>query len=124
MSRGHGSTQQAILSYLQSQPREHTNPYSGGDVVENYPAWTTVQDLAYVLFGQGTPARPQVESVRRAVKRLASEGLAEIAMVRDSNHRFQLAVRPPLTMEEHAAEQATLDIFPIRRSRPLPRKRA
>ena len=126
MSRGHGSTQQAVLSYLQSQPREHTNPYTGveGDVVESFPAWTTVQDLADVLFGHDMPARPQVESVRRAVKRLAGEGLAEIARVRGPNYHFQLAVRPPLTVEERAAEQAALDIMPIRRSRPVPRKRA
>lgn len=128
MSRGCGSIQRAVIEYLKAVPRERGE----------YPRWTFVQDLAHRIFhpdeddlAYTPPTRAQVESVRRAVKRLQASGAAETARVTttvrvtrpvrgrlrtyagdtetvDADRRL-LAVRPTLTDAERAAERAALD---------------
>jgi hypothetical protein len=102
MSRGHGDTQRKILAWLGSQPRQRWQPLTG---------------LAHEVYGS-EPSRGQVETVRRSVKRLAAEGLAEMALcsgsyLRKSNYGYTyvvhgsvLCARLPPTEAEQAAEHA------------------
>jgi hypothetical protein len=127
MSKGHGATQRAVLDYLASQPRQHRQRVYRNDQGEEYevqmggemvtrmwPRWVPLREVAEAIFG-GPPARAQVESVRRAVKRLAAQNLAEITerdfrveLTRPSYpgeavRRWLLCVRSPLTEAEDAA---------------------
>lgn len=65
MSKGHGSTQRRILEVLRSNLAD--------PVVDEQASWTRLADLA----ADGTHA--SIESARRAVHRLADEGLVEIS---------------------------------------------
>lgn len=129
MSRGHGQTQRAILAYLSAGPREHRHAFRRDGSCPAYdaaapgaradradihlwPPWRTVHALAAALSG-GPASRAEVESVRRACKRLAAEGLAEVGYswgetFRDvfTVHATMLAVRAPLCGAERLAEEA------------------
>lgn len=71
MSRGHGAVQRRILAQL----KLNTNDPAADSVHDStlaFASWTTVLDLA----GEGA-TRAQIESTRRAVLKLAAEGLVE-----------------------------------------------
>ena len=71
MSRGHGAVQRRILDKL----KLNTNDPAADDLFHPtlaFASWTTVLDLA----GDGA-TRAQIESTRRAVLKLAAEGLVE-----------------------------------------------
>lgn len=68
MSRGPGRVQTAILDTLLAEPE---GPLVG---------WRTVRELAVSVFGE-QPSRAEVESVRRALKRLASLGRVELDLL-------------------------------------------
>ena len=76
MSRGHGAVQRRILEQL----KLNTNDPAADDRLHPtlaFASWTTVLDLA----GDGA-TRAQIESIRRAVLKLAAEGLVETRHVR------------------------------------------
>jgi hypothetical protein len=122
MSKGHGKIQRAVIAYLESQPREHRRWSVSSYVTLAYPHWHTMSDIAGTIFSPDDdwtrPSRAQIESVRRAVKNLGAEGLAEVGYktwpVARNDPRVgrteadirQLSVRPVLTDDEQAAEDA------------------
>jgi hypothetical protein len=121
MSKGYGAVQRALLACLEAQPREYQRWKLHGYVTHAYPAWHSVDSVAGDVFstdGERTePTRAQVESVRRAAKRLAAKGLAEIAYVTVTVTRRdrrgvteadirKLSIRPVLTETERDAELA------------------
>jgi len=119
MSRGHGETQRKILASLASHPRQHAAERwdRNRDETRSWPGWITVHELTCAVYGTDQPARGQVETVRRAARRLAAEGLAEIGETWDAMPRRQLwngrpatgrqfGIRPVLTPAEKAAKEA------------------
>ena len=66
VSRGHGHVQRAILAHLAEVPAP-----------DGYPNWTSVQDVAEVVYDTDAPTTAQLVAVRRAVRALAAEGAAE-----------------------------------------------
>lgn len=76
MSRGHGAVERGVLAVL-AQRADH----GGGEV--------SIAALAARIFDLHTPAtRSQRSSVRRAVDRLAREGLVLARHTRDVNHEM------------------------------------
>jgi hypothetical protein len=103
-----------ILDLLSTSSRAH---YGRHGEVCYWPDWITIYWLADAVFGH-EPTRSEEESVRRAVKGLAAEGLLETGNQKYTNRiavcadyagydqkRLQLIVRPCLTDIERAAEQ-------------------
>jgi len=97
MSKGHGATQRKILAWLEAQPREHTFQQNAGrgweDVHCAYPAWQRIAVLAQAVYGH-EPDRAETETVRRSVKRLAADGLAEAAICDGSYERKRSMPKP------------------------------
>jgi hypothetical protein len=127
MSRGHGSVQRAVLDLLAASPRAHGHAfrrdydcpghdswpaYAPDAGIHRWPQWHTIVSFAGAL-ADGVPPRALVESVRRAVRRLAAEGALEMSYTTGETfrdawvvHATMLAVRPVLTEAECAAEAA------------------
>jgi aspartate aminotransferase-like enzyme len=110
MSRGHGWIEQAILKHQKEQHERFPHPY---------PRWQTLRDVAHGIFypwqddEYTPPTRAQIESTRRAVKRLAAEGLIECQRRHWDNRRqgkdwgaSMLSIRLVPTADEKGAEQA------------------
>jgi hypothetical protein len=96
MSRGHGNVQRHVLALL-----------------EPWPDWTYLNSLVADIFdvdGPGDdgywryPTRAQTESVRRAVRTLAREGLVQVGSQADGNDCMRmvvgLAAQPGHELEE------------------------
>jgi hypothetical protein len=103
MSRGHGRIQKAVLAELHK-------PLPEG---RTWPDWVSVEALSASIrpstFKTEEPTRAQVESVRRAVKRLAAEDLIDIGHwlePTDDGRRYMLLCRRWFTEEEIAIQQA------------------
>lgn len=120
MSGGFGVVQRTVLAVL----LELTDgPFTG---------WTTVSDLARIVWNTSDPTRAQVESVRRAAKALADAGRVEldympemsyvkateydagpgIGIVHRARHvgdRQQLFVHLTLSVEERALVEGWLE---------------
>ncbi|OBH84385.1 hypothetical protein [Mycobacterium sp. E2989] len=119
MSKGHGSRQRDILAKLQ-QHRDHPRDYNawlaktrpwfrGADADERHayyvkwytdhnPEWVTLRELAGCdprsRSFNDRPNWSDVESIRRAVRKLESEGLVETKMIwRNQHGQKQLGVR-------------------------------
>ena len=73
MSRGHGKTQRFVLERLERSREEGVQPWD---------RWLTAAELAHER-ACGEPTKAEVESVRRALRRLAEEGLVETGHVDD-----------------------------------------
>jgi hypothetical protein len=132
MSRGHGAIQRAVVEFLAAAPRAHAHAFRrdrdcpGHDStsaaaraadarIHGWPQWHTIVSIAGWL-AEGEPSRALIESVRRAAKRLAAEGAAEVGYTTGETfrgvwvvHMQMLAVRPVLADAERAAEAAMRD---------------
>jgi hypothetical protein len=109
MSRGYGITQRFILDFV----------YDPRATQDGAPRWYPVAHLAAVLSGHEQPERSAVQSVRRAARKLAEQGMVDVALVpfpqsytvwgeweaeRRSTRRTKLlAVRRPLEADEQTA---------------------
>jgi hypothetical protein len=106
MSRGYGVTQRFILDFV----------YDPRATQDGAPRWYPVAHLAAVLSGHEQPERSAVQSVRRAVRKLAEQGMVDVALIpfpqsyavwgmeRCSTRRTKLlSVRRPLEADEQAA---------------------
>ncbi len=71
MSRGPGAVQRSVLSALLDEP------------VGVFVGWRTVSELTARVYGKGA-GRSQVESVRRAMKSLATAGKLELDYMDES----------------------------------------
>ena len=109
MSRGHGRTQRHVLALLDQLERDEGAP-------DGYPEAVSVDSLARVPVGQCLEAeslyalprapRSRIESVRRACKRLAAEGLVELTYQRVE---VGARVRLPADQRTYADDRAFCD---------------
>jgi hypothetical protein len=100
VSKGHGATQRQILTWLGSQPREHStivpprnDDGSWPEIALAFPAWERITTVACEIFGH-EPTRAETETVRRSVKRLAADGLAETAICGGRYERRRTVRKP------------------------------
>jgi hypothetical protein len=88
MSRGHGEIQRQVLKLL--EPYELSiGPKDDG--------WRWLNEMACDIFDVDYPDRPtraEMESVRRAVKTLEREGLAQVGY-REDDMTVRMVVRRP-----------------------------
>lgn len=74
MSRGYGITMSSVLDRITGE-------------------WTPIEDLAAVAMCTKTPTRADVESVRRACKRLAEHGEVELDYVFVDRYKYGEGIR-------------------------------
>jgi len=74
MSRGPGAVQRRILEQLKLNPHNPADDAGNRDL--HFASWTTVLDLA----GPGA-TRAQIESTRRAVRKLQAAGMIQVGYV-------------------------------------------